>query len=279
MTVGIHLDLDAAWPAGTLPMPTLDVRDWGPRLRYSAPAWIVEAFFDHVRAQPADFILYGSGDFHYLTALWLRRLREPVTVVCFDNHPDWDIRPPRWGCGGWVNRALELPGVGRVGVWGCGNFELAWPSRLFANHRALKSGRLEVHAWGERQPPPVQRCFDCMSRENWRGRFVRWVESLAGKAVYVTIDLDCLCREDALTNWEAGLFTVADLVWAVDHLRGQARIVGADLCGAYSPPDYARLKQRVAATWDHPKLPPVDQVVARRTNQVALFRLWPMLTG
>jgi hypothetical protein len=279
MMAGIHLDLDSAWPSGDLPMPTLDARNWGPRLRYCAPARIVESFFDQVHTQLADFVLYGSGDFHYLAALWLRRIRETATVVSFDNHPDWDVRPPRWGCGGWVNRALELRQVERVCVWGCGNFELAWPSRLFANHCALKSGKLEVHAWAERQQPPTQRRFDCMRRENWRGRFARWAESLAGKAAYVTIDLDCLSEDQAVTNWESGLFTADDLLWALDHLRSRARIVGGDMCGACSPPIYSRWTQRFVGKWDHPKTPPVDLVVAQHTNQIALSRLWPKLTG
>jgi len=279
MTAGIHLDLDSAWPAADLPMPTVDARDWGPRLRYCAPARTVESFFDRFHAQLADFVLYGSGDFHYLAALQLRRIREPVTVVSFDNHPDWDVRPPRWGCGGWVNRALELQWVERVCVWGCGNFELAWPSRLFANHRALKSGRLDVHAWAERQQPPTQRRFDCMSRENWRGRFARWAEPLTGKAAYITIDLDCLSQDQVVTNWESGLFTVDDLVWALDHLRGHARIAGGDMCGAWSAPVYSRWTQRFAANWDHTQPTSVDLAVARHTNHIALSRLWPKLTG
>ena len=67
------------------------------------------SFIARWRTELAPFVLYGSGDFHHLTALWLRRLTQAVVLVSFDNHPDWDVRPPRWCCGGWVNRALELP--------------------------------------------------------------------------------------------------------------------------------------------------------------------------
>ncbi|MEY2531000.1 MAG: hypothetical protein QOI96_1085, partial [Verrucomicrobiota bacterium] len=104
----MFLNLDAPWfdPPN---LPVLDARGWGPELRFSAPAPAVEKFFREYGSQVGSFVLYGSGDFHYLTALWLRSLRQPVVVVSFDNHPDWDIRPPKWGAGGWVNRALELP--------------------------------------------------------------------------------------------------------------------------------------------------------------------------
>lgn len=275
----VHLDLDSAWRSADVPSRSLDLRAWGPRLRYIAPASVVEAFFKSVEPELADFILYGSGDFHYLTALWLRRMREPVTVVSFDNHPDWDVRPPRWGCGGWINRALELPMVQRVAVWGCGNFELAWPSRLFGNTPAIAAGRLAVHAWAERQDPATQRRFNCMTRADWRDRFGAFAQSLAGGNVYVTLDLDCLEQDAFITNWEAGLFTQDDLVWALTELRRSARLVAGDLCGAFSPPVYERWTQRFAGNWDHPKIPAVDIAIARPKNHAVLNRLWPTLTG
>src|SRR6476469_6101914 len=97
-----HLNLDDAWDSRTLGFKTIDLREWGPRLRFSAPAREIECFARETAAQFAPWLIYGSGDFHHLTALWLRRLSRPTTVVSFDNHPDWDIRPPRWGCGSWV---------------------------------------------------------------------------------------------------------------------------------------------------------------------------------
>lgn len=279
MTSGIHLDLDAAWDTTASGLPVRDLHTWGPRLRYLAPPQIVEEFYRQVAPDLTDFILYGSGDFHYLTALWLRRVREPVTVVSFDNHPDWDVRPPRWACGGWVNRALELPAVQRVAVWGCGNFELAWPSRLFGNTLAIAAGRLAVHAWAERQSPATQRRFPCMTRASWRERFSRFAQSLDGGNVYVTLDLDCLAAETFVTNWEQGLFTAEDLVWALGELRQSTCIVAGDICGAYSSSVYDRWTQRFAANWDHPKLPPVDAVASRRMNHAVLAQLWPALTG
>lgn len=49
---------------------------------------------------------YGSGDFHHVAAMLLERVSEPVTVVHFDNHPDWTSFPATMNCGAWVNRAL-----------------------------------------------------------------------------------------------------------------------------------------------------------------------------
>jgi hypothetical protein len=203
---------------------------------------------------------------------------EPVILVSFDNHPDWDVRPPKWCCGGWINRALELPRVQRVSVWGCGNFECWWPGQIFGNRSAEKSGRLEVHPWADDRPEKDQHRRGAIRRENWRDRFSQFLETIGDAAVYVTIDLDCLRSEESVTNWENGRFVAADVVWAVQQLRGRNRIVGGDVCGAYSPPRYARWKQKFASEMDHPKLVPLDPNETNRINQAALAALWPVLT-
>jgi len=273
----VQVNLDDAWfdrPAG---LTALDARQWGPQLRFSAPPRVIEKFYREYESRVAPFVLYGSGDFHHLSALWIRRVAQPVVVVSFDNHPDWDIRPPKWGCGGWVNRALELPNVQRVSVWGCGNFECWWPRQIFGNRRAEREGKLEIHPWADERSVEDRQRRGAILRENWRERFERFAGDLRGSDVYVTIDLDCLRAEEAVTNWESGRFTIVDLAWAQGKLRESARIVGGDICGAYSPPQYARLKQRLVAGFDHPKLdlPSAEQI--RRINSAALEKLWPAL--
>ncbi|MFL6520411.1 MAG: hypothetical protein ACJ8NS_09355 [Chthoniobacterales bacterium] len=275
----MHLNLDDAWSDLPSDLPVVDAREWGPRLRFSAPSGLIEDFFREYESRVAPFLVYGSGDFHHLTALWIRRVREPFVLVSFDNHPDWDVRPPRWGCGGWINRALELPSLQKVGVWGCGNFECWWPRQFFGNRRAERSGELEVHPWADGRRASEQNRRGAIVAANWRARFTQFVQALAGSNVYVTIDLDCLRAEDAVTNWESGRFTVDDVSWAVAELRTKTKIVAGDICGAYSPPKYARAKQRFAAEMDHPKLPAIDVDAARKINRRAFDTLWPALLG
>jgi hypothetical protein len=276
----LHLNLDDAWSDLPGELPLLDARGWGPRLRFSAPPHLIEEFFGEYEARVAPFLVYGSGDFHHLTALWARRLRDPFVLVSFDNHPDWDVRPPRWGCGGWVNRGLELPNVKKVSVWGCGNFECWWPRQLFGNRRAEREGRLEVHPWADDRSESEQKRRGAILRSNWREHFVRFAGELGGTNLYVTIDLDCLRAEDAVTNWESGRFTLEDVAWALDQLReAKARIVAGDICGAFSQPVYARAKQRFAAKMDHPKLPATDPTAVAKINLRAFHALWPSLGG
>ena len=277
---GLHLNMDDAWPDGPLGLPVVDVRNWGPQLRFSAPPrLVVEFYHDHETHLAWPFLLYGSGDFHYLTALRLRCVARPIVLVSFDNHPDWDVRPPKWGCGGWVNRALELPHVRQVSVWGCGNFECWWPHKIFGNRHAERAGTLEVHPWADDRPIKDRQRQGAILRDNWRENFEHFLKNLGGTDTYVTIDLDCLNAEEAVTNWESGRFAITDLHWALEKLHEFSRIVGGDICGAYSSPNYARWKQRFAAEFDHPKiqLPAAHQI--RAINLAALEKLWPLLAG
>jgi arginase family enzyme len=273
----VHLDLDNAWCEIADDLPRIDATKWGPRLRFSTSPRAVEQFYREVSPHLGKFVLYGSGDFHHLTALWLRQTHEPITLVSFDNHPDWDVRPPRWCCGGWVNRALELPHVRQAAVWGCGNFECWWPHQIFGNRKAERAGTLTVHPWADDRPPSAQERRGAILRENWREQFEKFASELIGSNIYITIDLDCLAADYACVNWESGKFDLDDVRWGLEMLRKHAHILGGDICGAYSAPIYARRKQRFAANWDHPEinLPPSETI--RATNRRAFEALWPAL--
>ncbi len=277
MPRALHLNLDDAWPADGSGFATIDARKWGPQLRFSSPSALIERFYREIEPQLAAFLLYGSGDFHHLSALWIRRVPEPAIVVSFDNHPDWDVRPPRWGCGGWVNRALELPQVKKVCVWGCGNFEPWWPAQFFGNRRAEREGELDLHAWADDRSAGKQHRRGAILRSNWREAFENFTRGIAGENIYVTIDLDCLRSEEAVTNWENGKFTTDDVTWALARLRERACVIGGDICGAHSKPKYARWKQRFVSEFDHPKLELPSEKQIAEINHAALQKLWPLL--
>ena len=223
------------------------------------------------------FILSGSGDFHHLTTIFIRQIREPFVLLSFDNHPDWVVGPPHWSCGGWVNRALENPLVQQVAVWGCGNFECRFPWRLRGNRSACRSGRLWVAPWrSEKNDYPDW--LHPMSSADWQAAFARFVESIRTSAIYVTVDLDCLAESEAITNWENGRFLLADLLWAINFVRQNARIIGRDLCGAFSPLCYGSWFQSVAGGLDHPRQRSAADRKRRSINLHALEVIWPILT-
>ena len=277
----VWLVLDDAWgfdePSSFEIPKRVEALGSGPSLRYITSQRMIERFYAEFGEVFRPFILSGSGDFHHLTAIFIRQIKEPFVILSFDNHPDWVVGPVHWSCGGWVNRALENPLVQQVAVWGCGNFECRFPWRLRGNRSACRSGRLWVAPWrSEKNDYPDW--LHPMSTADWQTAFVRFVESIRTSAIYVTVDLDCLAESDAITNWESGRFLLADLHWAINFLRKKTKIVGGDLCGAFSPIRYASWFQSIAGRLDHPRQRSVTDRKRRSINLRALEVIWPILT-
>jgi hypothetical protein len=278
----VWLALDEAWSfenPSLFKMPSrVDALAAGPSLRFITTKRTVESFYAEFGEHFRPFILSGSGDFHHLTAVFTRQIKEPFTILSFDNHPDWDIRPPHWSCGAWVNRALENPLVQQVAVWGCGSFECGFPWRLLGNRPACRSGRLRVAPWRS-EGKSFPSWLHPISPADWRFSFAQYVESILASMIYVTVDLDCLGERDAVTNWENGRFALSDLVWAITLLRQKVWLVGGDLCGAFSPLRYSSRFQSVAGRFDHPRQRSVTEKERRLVNLRALETVWPLLVG
>ena len=74
---------------------------------------------------PAGIHFIDSGNYHYLTLLWISKIKEDFNLILFDHHPD--NQPPSFGqitsCGGWVLEATEtLPHLKSVYTFGVGEY-------------------------------------------------------------------------------------------------------------------------------------------------------------
>jgi arginase family enzyme len=237
---------------------------------------------------------YGSGDYHHLTVALMAPVVEPLTIVHFDNHPDWVRVPPTHNCGGWVNRALALPLVERVVTLGVCSDDLVLPQIKTGNVTALDSGRLEIHPWradptrilGRIAEGPGHRrvgahlVWKCLADQDWAAFLDGLVSRLPTDAVWVTIDKDVLRPADAATNWDQGEMPLEALLAALRRLAIGRRIVGVDICGEYSPPRFFDPVKRVAAWLDHPRAErPSPQALARNdhTNRALIDTLAEIL--
>jgi len=135
----------APWQA----VRTLDFRDIGPKLRLWSRAATIDTARRRIAGSTTDraITLLGSGDFHHVAALLHERVREPFTLVHFDNHPDWIRLAPRWHCGSWLNRTLALSNLRRAITLGPCSDDLVNPGIKGGNLAALDSGRLQLHPW------------------------------------------------------------------------------------------------------------------------------------
>lgn len=278
----VYFRTDDAWdfiPEERGPrLPAIDVREEAKALRFVTNAARIDAFAAKHAAEFRPFTLYGSGDFHHLSAVWMRQFQEPFTLLSFDNHPDWDIRPPKWSAGAWINRALENPRIESVAVWGCSNFECNFPWRFLGNRRAAKTHKLILYPWRQKRVR-YPAYFNPLRTGNWKTLFADWLDHHHDHNVYVTIDMDSLVSGEAITNWENGRFTCDNLIWALGKLRERVAIIGGDLCGGWSRPVYQTPFQKLAGWFDHPALHAPERQDLISSNLVTLERLWPALTG
>jgi len=247
----------------------IDLRDLGPSLRL----WSRRRNIDAARARLAaaadprpSVTFMGSGDFHHLAALLAERVEEPFTLLHFDNHPDWVRLAPRWHCGAWVNRALALPNVRRVVTVGCCSDDLVDPGRKGGNLPALDAGRLALFPW-QHAASRVRRRIADGPGHTWRDGHIHWrnladvllpqaidavLAAIPTDAIWITIDKDVLPEREALTNWDQGQMPLAGVLAMLGAAGARKRLLGADICGEYSPPRHANWLKRIESKMDQP---------------------------
>lgn len=248
---------------------TLDLHDIGPRLRL----WAREATMAEARRRLADadvestIALLGSGDFHHVAALLHERVREPFTLVHFDNHPDWVRLAPRWHCGSWLNRSLALPQLKRAITLGPCSDDLAYPGLKGGNLAALGAGRLVLYPWRHAPSRVWRRIADGpghrfeAGRIHWRNLCERRldeaisaaIDAIPTEAVWISIDKDVLPEEEVVTNWDQGHMPLDAVLAFLGAIRARRRVIGADICGEYAPIVHANPFKRWEARFDQPR--------------------------
>ncbi|PWR23062.1 arginase family protein [Zavarzinia compransoris] len=249
------------------------LRRLGPALRLWSLAGPFRSFQAYWRGLPRTaapvLALLGSGDFHHLSACFIESAAGPLSVVHFDNHPDWAWTFPRRHCGSWVNEVLAMPHVQRVVTIGPCSDDIIRPRR--------RAGpwlhKLEIHPWwnsGARGSDGVVRArnlADC----DWHVFLAELIASLPTERLWITIDKDVLAPDEAVTNWDQGGLPLARLVETIRRLARHFTIVGADICGEYAPINHRNPFKSLEARLDQPRLPPqADLAVNARTNETLI---------
>src|SRR5947209_870302 len=177
-------------------------------------------------------VFLGSGDFHHVSYMLVERLRRPIQVVVFDNHPDNMRYPFGIHCGSWIWHVSRLPFVARVHVAGITSHDVeglhAWENHLAPLRRGV------VNYWCVQRNPRLLRRFGARafdSAEAMLSALHATVESTP-EPIYLSIDKDVLSHQDARTNWDQGVMRVHELENGVTMLR--ERVIAADVVGDVS---------------------------------------------
>jgi arginase family enzyme len=257
-------------------------RDIGPHLRYMATGRQMQRLAARLDADSRNpLTLFGSGDFHHVTAALLRSfpISQPLSVVVFDRHPDWDRRSPVPCCGSWVAEALRMPYVQRVVVLGLGKEDIGGWRINVGEVRKLRHGKVALYPYDcpvsyglgsgsgsfaqpspETGPGPLpgtqtirwQTVEQHLRPADWTHFLRRIFDDLPTQQVYLSIDKDCLTPQYAHTNWEPGHLELPQVLEGISLLATQRDIVGADITGEYSRPEIASPLFRWLAQSDRP---------------------------
>ncbi|HEX3363876.1 arginase family protein [Phenylobacterium sp.] len=274
----------------------LDARQLGPALRLWSRPPALEQLRQRLRDDlPAStgpaMVFSGSGDFHHISPLLLERALEAadcpaVTVLHFDNHPDWVQFGPGVHCGSWVGWAARMPQVARVLTVGVCSPDIRRPNPRRADLDLVTEDRLELYAYREPDgADAVALCGRSWPTIEAMGE-TAFAEFLAGRvpteAIYITIDKDVLAPADAATNWDQGRTSLDFLKRLIAPLLASHRVIGADVVGDWSAAVYgggplAGLMKRGEALLDQPWSRPAAAACA--ANEEVNLELLDLISG
>jgi len=267
----------------------LCARDLGPHLRlWSRRAHLAELRRRLSGALPKDaepeVVFAGSGDFHHVTPLLLERalaeVSEPVTLIHFDNHPDWARFAAGSHCGSWLAAAARQSGVRQVVTIGVTSTDVGPRKSREGDLSLIAEGRLAVFPWAA----PGGREALSLGGQTWpaitalgEDRFLDLLDAtVSTRAIYATIDKDVLQPAQAVTNWDQGAASLEFVEAALHRLLAGRTLVAADVVGDWSAPDYGRgppaWLKRGEALLDQPRRRP-DTAHADAVNEAANLRL------
>lgn len=179
---------------------------------------IIRAKIKKFSSESIHFI--DSGNYHYMSRIWMEKIKEPFRLLVFDNHTDMQL--PAFGgllsCGGWIADSLEhLPFLEEVILIG--------PSQIDFNSVEEKY-KDKVRFWGKESLEEES----AISIEHFLN------EISLNFPIYISIDKDILCKTDAYTTWSQGDLALDKLleflrIFMMRMQKKKAYLAGVDICG------------------------------------------------
>ncbi|MDO9572681.1 MAG: hypothetical protein Q7J37_02210 [Candidatus Omnitrophota bacterium] len=256
----------------------IDFTGLAPSARFFMSGGLRGKIADSLNLQEKNYPTFlGSGDFHHISEILTAQIQEPACLVVFDFHPDWDILPPRFGCGSWVSQALKNRNISKCLLIGMGSDDLSGFALLTGDLAALAANRLEIYPF-RHKPSRVyfraiaknnsivaKKCFFSnriiwheLEKEDLAEFTLKLIKQLPTQRVYISIDKDCLKSDFALTNWEEGALRLDQLLVMLRLMRENLDIIGLDVVGDYSVPVISGRFKVMLSRLDHPKKLAVD---------------------
>ncbi len=245
------------------------------------------AIQDRIRELSGGINFLGSGDFHHISSLFTGLINEPIVLIVFDFHPDWDKLPPSMGCGSWVSFALRNKNIIKTILIGVSSSDIQFPFIQSGSLKLLENNRVEIYPYKSKpsfvflRRVPLNKSIKLkksvistkvfwheLAEENLSSFFLSLILSLPTKKTYISIDKDCLKDDYALTNWESGFFSLDELLTMIKLIKDNLDIVGVDITGDYSRPAYRSFLKSIASSFDHPSNVKADNLQEERIGEL-----------
>ena len=236
-------------------------------------------------------VFAGSGDFHHVTPLLIERAAamagEPLTILHFDNHPDWVRHARGRHCGSWVGEAARLPGVAKIITIGVCSPDIGRKGSRRGDLALIGEDRLDLYAWqapdGGEEVALEGRSWPTIAALGEAAFIERLAAEIPTRALYVTIDKDVLAADDAVTNWDQGRASVDFLIATIIAAADGRHVLGADVVGDWSSPIYGdgpvdRMLKQGEAMFDQPWKRP-EPSAASVLNEAVNLRLLGLFSG
>lgn len=159
--------------------------------------------------EPGGIHFLDSGNYHYMTRLWLEQIETPFDLLVLDHHTDMD--PPMMGeiltCGSWLRDAMD-------GQKDLREVYLIGPTGEDAG-RISGEYREKMHILTQEQ----------MKEDDHPE------EISDGPPVYISIDKDVMGETWARTGWSQGDMSLKEMCGILDDVMETRDVLGVGICG------------------------------------------------
>ncbi len=176
----------------------------------------------NMRAHSGQRFSYGinfldNGNYHYMSAIMLERVKEPFSLVVLDHHPD--MQRPMFdilSCGGWV-------------------MDVALSNEFVRDIHVIGADRKLIDELdGDAAKRAVFHDLDEIFYEDNGLIGVRGIES--SFPIYLSVDKDVISRDEIVTNWDQGDATANEVLRFIEWAAGAGQgLLGIDICGECAP--------------------------------------------
>ena len=210
-------------PCGGRPVCVLDFREMEGTRCYLDPS-SMEAIRDSIspfpvtvtKGSPYRIHYIDTGEYHYMSALFMDTVRSPFSLLMLDNHTDMQdgaFGEELLSCGNWLAHEMEANHF-------LTEVRLMGPDSMARLYRRDSGGNMELV--DSRPLPP--------------GSIPEEVFPPLQGPVYISVDKDIMSEKYYRTGWSQGAYSLSDVeAIIVSSLSADAGVIGVDVCGGLPP--------------------------------------------